>query len=173
MRKFLTKFLDKTFWIYVGLGFLNYFFCSAVMLIFRNVLNVPEDPCLYIAFFLQTTISFILNRYVTFRGIRISRLWQLKFVVSVGTSYLVAKVLLKKLFYELIELPFFAGISDWLQKLVRSELSTARFRQSLVMLACTFIYCVINYIGQRYFVFRPRKPDTECPSPQACRTDAG
>ena len=35
------------------------------------------------------------------------------------------------------------------------------FRHDLVMLACTFTYCVINYVGQRYYVFRAVKEKTE------------
>ena len=32
MKK-LTKLLDKTFWIYVGLGLLNYGVCNLIMLV--------------------------------------------------------------------------------------------------------------------------------------------
>ena len=156
MKK-IRKLLDKTFWIYVALGFLNYGICNAIMLWIHHNLNVPTDPSLYIEFAMQTMVSFLLNRYVTFRGIRISRYWPLKFVVSVGLSYLLAKVLLFKVFEYLITLPFFYGIADWLQGFVASGKDPLVFRHDLVMLACTFVYCVINYIGQRYFVFRPRK----------------
>lgn len=153
----LKKLIDKTFWLYVGLGFLNYFFCSAVMLFFRNTLELPETACLIIAFAMQTTISFFLNRYVTFRGIQISRLWPLLFVCSIAVCYLVAKVILRDVFAYLIELPWAVDLTEWVRNLLSIDRSPELFRENLVMLACTFIYCVINYIGQRYFVFRPRK----------------
>lgn len=157
----LKKIMDKTFWIYVGLGILNYGICNAIMLLLHNVCHVETTPSLIIEFALQTGISFLLNRYVTFRGLEISLWWPVKFVVSVGVSYLLAKVLLYKVFEYLITLPFFIAIADWIQGIVAKEADPLLFRHNLVMLACTFTYCVINYIGQRYYVFRPRKSGRE------------
>ena len=177
MKKVLGRLFDKTFLIYVLLGIVNYFCCSAIMLFFRHVLHVSENACLYISFFLQTFNSFVLNRYVTFRGIPISRYWQLKFVISVGTCVIVARVLLKKLLQKMILLPFFSAIADWLYRLLQRtvglQLNSEQFRSDLILLACTFTYCVMNYVGQRYFVFKPLKQDTECPPPQADRTADG
>lgn len=155
----LKKIMDKTFWLYVGLGILNYAICNAIMLVLHLVFKVGTDASLIIEFALQTSISFILNRYVTFRNLQISKLWPLKFLVSVGLSYLLAKVLLYKVFEYLITLPFFIAISDWVQGIVSKDADPLVFRHSLVMLACTFIYCTVNYIGQRYYVFRPRKEE--------------
>ncbi|MBR4193954.1 MAG: GtrA family protein [Oscillospiraceae bacterium] len=160
MKK-LSKILDKTFWLYVGLGILNYGICNAIMLVLHWVFEVSTDASLIIEFALQTAVSFVLNRYVTFRGLRISRYWPIKFVVSVGVSYLLAKVLLYKVFEYLITLPFLISIADWVQSIVAPQAEPLDFRHSLVMLACTFIYCAVNYIGQRYYVFKPCKEETE------------
>lgn len=161
----MKKLFDKTFFLYVALGFLNYFFCSAVMLIFRNVLHFGETACLIIAFALQTTVSFVLNRFVTFRGIRISKWWPLKFVISIGVCYLGAKVLLKDLLHWLMTLEFFQNATLWMFEILErmfhfSSYTVEKFRDNLVLLSCTFIYCVINYVGQRYFVFKPVKAET-------------
>ena len=153
----IKKIMDKTFWLYVCLGLLNYGICNAIMLVLHHVFSVGKQESIIIEFALQTTISFVLNRWVTFRGLRISKYWPLLFVITVAASYLIAKVLLLKVFEYLITLPFFIGVSDWLQGIVAKNADPAKFRESLVMLSCTFVYCVINYIGQRYFVFRPRK----------------
>ena len=109
---------------------------------------------------------------MTFRGLAISRLWPLRFVISVGLSYLIAKVLLLQVFEYLIVRQPLRGLADWVQNLVAADADPVKFRDSLVMLATTFIYCVVNYIGQRYYVFRPRKQGTEYQKPQADRTDA-
>lgn len=170
MKRLFRKIFDKTFIIYVVLGILNYGICNAVMLVFRWVFHVEETPSLIIEFAMQTAVSFLLNRYVTFRGIQISRWWPAKFVVSVGASYLIAKVMLKKLFEYLITLPFFIGISDWVQNIVASDADPTKFRSSLVMLGTTFIYCVVNYVGQRYYVFKPvaqQEKETKTPAPAA------
>lgn len=153
----IKKIMDKTFWLYVCLGLLNYGICNAIMLVLHHAFSVGKQESIIIEFALQTTISFVLNRWVTFRGLRISKYWPLLFVITVAASYLIAKVLLLKVFEYLITLPFFIGVSDWLQGIVAKNADPAKFRESLVMLSCTFVYCAINYIGQRYFVFRPRK----------------
>ena len=158
MKK-ISKILDQTFWLYVVLGLFNYGLCNVVMLVLHNKYKVSKDVSIIIEFAMQTCISFLLNRYVTFRGIEISRWWPVKFFVAIGVSYLIAKVLLLKLFEYLITLPFFISIADWVQGIVSKDADPMKFRQSLVMLACTFVYCVINYIGQRYYVFRPRKEE--------------
>lgn len=160
---FLKKIFDKTFIIYVVLGFLNYGVCNLIMLVLHNVFGLAETPSLIVEFALQTTVSFILNRYVTFRGIPISRYWPVKFVISVAVSYLLAKVLLLQVFKYLITLPFFIAIADWVQGIVAKTADPTVFRSNLVMLACTFAYCVINYVGQRYYVFKPLKQGTENP----------
>ena len=174
MIKAIKKIFDKTFLLYVLLGIVNYGFCSVVMLYFKHVLKLSDVPCLYISFFLQTAISFFLNRFVTFRGLKISRNWPLRFVVSVGCSVLIARVLLKRLLEYLITLPFFISIADWIQglfyALTHKQIAPAEFRGDLILLTCTFTYCVINYIGQRYFVFKARKQDTEDPAQPAYRT---
>ena len=159
MKKLFTKIFDKTFWLYVVLGLLNYGVCNLIMLILYNSFRVERTPSLIIEFVLQTGISFVLNRYVTFRGLKISKYWPLKFVVSIGLSYLLAKVLLLDVFEYLINVQPFCAISDWVQNLVARSAETPVFRANLVMLACTMTYCVVNYIGQRYYVFRPRKPE--------------
>ena len=172
MKTKLKKIFDKTFLLYVVLGIVNYGVCNAIMLFVHHVLHVDRTPSLILEFFLQTSISFLLNRYVTFRGLAISRLWPLRFVISVGLSYLIAKVLLLQVFEYLIVRQPLRGLADWVQNLVAADADPVKFRDSLVMLATTFIYCVVNYIGQRYYVFRPRKQGTEYQKPQADRTDA-
>ena len=177
MKRLFKKLFDMTFLIYVALGFLNYGFCSAVMLFFKHELGVPDVPCMYISFFLQTTISFFLNRYVTFRGLEISRYWPVYVVISVASCVVIARVLLKKLLEYLITLPFFISIADWVQSvffaITKKQIAPANFRDDLILLTCTFTYSVINYIGQRYFVFKPRKRDREYPPIPADRTDGG
>lgn len=162
MKRKLSGLFDKTFWLYVLLGLVNYAVCNTVMLLLHNGLQVSKSASLLIEFSLQTAVSFLLNRYVTFRGIPISKNWPVRFVISVGLSYLAAKVLLLRVFERLITLPFFEGLADRLQVVLAPSAAAADFRRNLVMLACTMVYCVVNYIGQRYYVFRPVKQ----PAPQ-------
>ncbi len=164
----MKKIFDRVFWLYVALGLANYVICSVVMLICKNVIGMGENICLIVSFALQTSISFVLNRFVTFRGIRISPRWPLKFIGSIAVCYVGAKLLLKNVFAWLAAHTFFAAVVQWLYDLIKPSLVYEDFRLNLVMLACTFAYCVINYVGQRYFVFRPQK-EVEAPSPTPCK----
>lgn len=172
MKAKLSKIFDRTFLLYLLLGLLNYGVCNAIMLVVRFTLHVPQTYSLILEFALQTMISFLLNRYVTFKGIQISKCWPLMFFVSVGASYLIAKVFLLKLFEILIVRNPLVQIANWLQSIFAKNADPDKFRESLVMLATTMIYCIVNYIGQRYYVFRPRKQDKECLKQPADRTDA-
>ncbi|MBQ1410960.1 MAG: GtrA family protein, partial [Oscillospiraceae bacterium] len=117
----LKKILDKTFWIYVVLGILNYGICNAIMLVLHHVFHVSEDMSLIIEFAMQTILSFLLNRFVTFRNLKISRWWWIMFFVSVGLSYLIAKVLLLQVFEYLIVRQPLRGLADWVQNLVAAD----------------------------------------------------
>ena len=100
-----NRVFDRTFWIYVILGLVNYGVCNAIMLVLHLVFHVETDAALYIEFALQTGISFLLNRYVTFRGLKISRWWfpelltfpflwqQTEYVLGGGSSHYMFLVL--------------------------------------------------------------------------------
>lgn len=157
MLQKLKRVLDRTFWIYVGLGITNYLVCNTVMLVLYNLCGFGKDSAFGVYYCLQTLISLLLNRFVTFRRLPVSRLWPLRFLLSIGLSYVLAKVLLKKL-------------AEWFvaQQAVAALLEQAagdfapRLAGNLVLVACSLSYCAINYVGQRYFVFRRRTADSAC-----------
>lgn len=152
----MKKILDRTFWLYLLLGLLNYGFCNAVMLFFNIVLQVPESASILIEFSLQTLISFFLNRFITFRHCKVSKLWPLFSILIVGVCYLLAKVLLRDLFMLLLQTNAVSAATVWLHDLLKVQMEQRVFDEKLVMLLCTFTYSVINYFGQRYLVFRPK-----------------
>ena len=149
MMKWIKKVLDRTFWIYVGLGITNYLICNTVMLILYNFCGFGKDSAFGVYYCMQTLISLLLNRFVTFRNLKISRLWPVRFVISIALSYLLAKVLLKELAEWLVALPVIAGV---LRQLAGAH--APKLAGNLVLVSCSLCYCAVNYIGQRYFVFR-------------------
>lgn len=157
-KKAILGFIDKTMIIYALLGILNYGFCNFIMLVLDNELHVPFPWYLIICFAMQSTISFVLNRYVTFRGLKISKYWPLKFIISVGLCYLGAKVLLyKACCWAATETEAGIAFSTWVKGLLGTTMEVPEVGRNISNLLCTFIYCVINYIGQRYFVFREQR----------------
>lgn len=152
----MKKLFDRTFWLYAALGLLNYGFCNAVMLFLHIALALPESTSLLIEFSLQTAISFLLNRYVTFRSCEVSRLWPLWSALIVALCYVLAKVLLRDLFSALLQTQGLSQLCERLRVRLGLGMGLTEFTQKIVMLLCTFAYSVINYFGQRYIVFRPR-----------------
>lgn len=158
----MKKVFDKTMFLYLILGLLNYAVCNAVMLFVNIALHVPETPSLILEFVLQTINSFILNRYVTFRGWRVSRLWPLISLCSIGVCYLLAKVLMRDVFVSLMQAEPLRSVAAWGQDVLKNDMPLEEFCEKIAMLLCTLTYSAINYIGQRYVVFRRVKtPETE------------
>lgn len=147
--------------LYAGLGIVNYLFCNAVMLFVNIALSLPEATSLLLGFALQAAISFLLSRYVTFRNLNVSRFWLGYSILMVGLCYLIARVLLRDLFLLLLQTEAIISCVASLRAWLSVEMELAVFSEKLVMLLCTLTYSVINYIGQRYFVFRPKKNHTE------------
>ena len=94
MKRLFKKLFDKTFLIYVALGFLNYGFCSAVMLFFKHELAAGTP--------------------FTFPGAKeLIRLGICTVCISVGTSALAAIVYqIMALFFENVREMSFGGISS-------------------------------------------------------------
>lgn len=159
----MKKLIDKTLVLYLLLGIANYIVCNTVMLFINIVFSVPETPSLMIEFLLQTVSAFFLNRYVTFRGRRITRFWPLLSIGVFLLCFLIAKVLLRDVFYALMQTPAMTVSANRLQTLLGLDAEPEVFREKLVMLMCTLMYSILNYFGQRYLVFRPLPEASEEP----------
>lgn len=152
----MKKHFDRTLLLYVLLGLLNYAVCNAIMLLCNIAFSLPETPSLILEFALQTINSFFLNRLITFRGCKLSRLWPLYSLLVIAVCYLIAKVLLRDAFSLFMQTSVMSAAADWLRNLLHVGMDLPVFREKLVMLLCTFTYSAINYFGQRYLVFRPQ-----------------
>lgn len=141
-RELAAKALDATFWKFVLVGVVNTLFGTAVMFGAYNLLHWGYWPSTAANYVLGSILSYVLNRRFTFRyqgdGVRSV----VRFAVNVAVCYAVAYGAARPLVSWVLS-NVFAGTSPTL-------------RDNVAMLAGMCLFVAVNYIGQRFFVFRAR-----------------
>lgn len=122
---------------FLAVGVVNTAVGSGLMFVLYNVFHVPywaSSACNYIA---GGICSFFLNKYVTFRNTQKSAAQIARFILNLLACYFVSYAAAEKaadaLFYTAGE----------------------RFRTNSALCMGMALYTVLNYAGQRFFVFRP------------------
>ena len=145
----IRKMVDRTFVIYLVVGVSNYIFCTGLMFFLFNAWGVSEHVAPLINYGLGSLISFFGSKYLIFpeakSGIQQYLRFALEVLICYGVSYyllapLVAKLLLQ---YETVYSLFTFG-------------GGAKVEANCEMAACSILYAILNYFGQRYFVFTDR-----------------
>ncbi len=135
MKKLITKFFNKTFWKFILVGIANTLFGTGVMFLFYNVFHLSYWVSSASNYILGSILSYFLNKHFTFQNKERSVKSILKFAVNITVCYLVAYGVAKPLVQYM-----FSGLGTTLQ-------------DNLAMLAGMCIFVVLNYCGQRFFVF--------------------
>ena len=142
MKDFLKKFFDIKFWKFILVGIANTLFGAAIMFVFYNVLlkGVQEDWRYWLSsaanYFFGSILSYFLNKYFTFRQKGNTGKSLVRFILNILVCYLLAY-----------------GIA---KPLITSMLSnaSASVQGNVAMVAGMCLFVGLNYIGQRFFVFR-------------------
>lgn len=136
MKSFLSKFADRTFLRFVIVGAVNTLFGTAIMFVFYNVFGLSYWISSASNYFFGSILSYFLNKYFTFRYKK--RSWKVvgRFVLNISACYLIAYGAAKPL--------------------VRSLLSGAgaAVQENVAMLCGMGLFIVLNYLGQRFFIFK-------------------
>lgn len=139
MKALIAKFLDKTFWKFILVGVVNTIFGTAVMFGFYNLLHCNYWVSSMANYVLGSILSFILNKYFTFKNDKKSFKQILVFIIHIAICYFVAYGLAK---------PMVAYILSTASKSVQ---------ENLAMLVGMGLFVILNYIGQRLFVFKTQE----------------
>ena len=149
----IKKIVDKTFWLYLLVGVLNFIVCTAIMFILFNLCGVSEHLAPVVNYVLGSIIWYFSCQYLLFRG-RAST-WQtiVRFIIEVLVCYGFS-------YYAVAPL-----CSRGLLKLqgVRSFFSFGgedKMAGNCEMTIGALVYAIVNYFGQRYFVFSPALTST-------------
>ena len=136
MKKLLCKLFDRTFWKFILVGVANTLFGTAIMFLFYNVLHCSFWISSASNYFFGSILSYILNRKFTFRSDRKTAATLPRFIAHIAVCYLLAYGIAKPAAAHIL-----SGCSQPVQ-------------ENVAMLVGMCLFVGLNYLGQRFFVFR-------------------
>ena len=140
------KLIDKTTFKFLLVGVINTLVGTGVMFLFYNLCGFNYWFSSASNYVVGSIVSYFLNKYFTFKSNANNLKSIVKFVINISVCYLVAYGCAQKVVYFVCELlkenvEFFAFLNE-------------KWCDNLAMLAGMCIFVVLNYIGQRFFVFK-------------------
>ena len=135
----MKKIVDKTMYRFIIVGVINTLVGAGVMFLLYNLCGAGYWFASAANYIVGSIVSYFLNKYYTFssRG----RSWKemLRFALNIAICYFIAYGVAKPLMYSI-----FSGMSR-------------TFRDNIAMFTGMCIFVVLNYLGQRFVVFRYNK----------------
>lgn len=138
MNAKLRKLFDRTFWKFILVGVANTIFGTAVMFVFYNVFHLGYWISSLSNYVFGSILSYVLNRMFTFRSKDAAVKTLPRFVINIGLCYFLAY-----------------GIAKPLTAQVLRDLP-GNIQENLAMIVGMCLFVALNYIGQRFVVFRDR-----------------
>ena len=139
----MKKYFDKTLLIYMALGLVNFLVCTGAMLLVYNYGNTSQEIAFLVYYSLSSTVSLILNRFVTFR--------------DQHPGVIVCYILTKVFFKDVLDLVLLSpSVQFRLQRLLPNA-DIVHLENNISLVSSSLAYCILNYFGQRYFVFRAHR----------------
>ena len=136
MKQKLSKFFDRTFWKFILVGVANTLFGTGVMFVFYNVFHFSYWISSASNYIFGSILSYLLNRMFTFRSEETTTKTLPRFVINISLCYLLAYGMAKPLVSYIL--------SDFSQNI----------QENIAMLVGMCLFVGLNYIGQRFFVFK-------------------
>ena len=136
IRVFCARFFDLTFWRFLLVGAANTLFGTGIMFLFYNLFHFSYWASSASNYVFGSILSYFLNKYFTFKSRTNTGKTLLRFVLNISLCYLLAY-----------------GGAKPLARWVFSGASV-KTQENLAMLAGMCFFMALNYIGQRFFVFR-------------------
>ena len=139
MNNLLKKLFDKTFWKFILVGVANTIFGTGIMFVFYNVFHFSYWVSSASNYFFGSILSYILNRLFTFQNNAATQKTLPRFVINISLCYVLAYGLAKPLVIHIL-----------------ADL-TKQAQENIAMLVGMCLFVGLNYIGQRFFVFKSEK----------------
>ena len=145
----IRRMVDRTFWIYLVVGVSNFIFCTCLMFLLFNACGVNEHVAPLINYGLGSIIWFLGCKYVIFPGVKTSPQQCIRFAIEVlvcyGVSYYLIAPMVAKFLLDHEDIYSFFTFGGG-----------AKVTANCEMAVCAIVYALLNYFGQRYFVFSDR-----------------
>ncbi len=143
------KLIDKTTFKFLLVGVINTLVGTGVMFLFYNLCGFGYWFSSASNYVVGSVVSYLLNKYYTFQSKTNSLKSIVKFIINISVCYLVAYGAAKPLVY-------------WVCGILRDNVDLFSFLNNkwcdnLAMVAGMGIFVVLNYIGQRFFVFNDKE----------------
>ena len=132
----LKKMIDKTLALYLLVGVLNFIVCTGIMFLLYNVADVSKHFAPIVNYGLGSIIWYLSCNYLLFPGHKTTSKQLLCFVLDIVVCYLLSRSHSVTRFFS------FGG--------------TENIRGNCEMSVGSLSYALLNYFGQRYFVFSDR-----------------
>lgn len=133
----MSKFIDKTTIKFLLVGVINTLVGTSVMFLSYNLLHFSYWTSSAANYIIGSIVSYFLNKYFTFQQKERSVKTVFKFVANITLCYLLAYGIAKPLVRHLL--------SGW----------TVAIQENGAMVCGMGLFVVFNYLGQRFFVFKP------------------
>lgn len=135
MKALLAKLFDITFWKFIAVGIVNTCVGTGVMFIMYNVFHCSYWLSSASNYVVGSVVSYLLNKFFTFKDQNKDPKTMVRFIVNIALCYLIA----------------YGGA----QPIVKAVFSNAEvaLRDNIAMLCGMGLFVILNYVGQRFFVF--------------------
>ena len=139
MKKIIASFFDATFLKFILVGVVNTLVGTVIMFFCFNVLAWSYWISSALNYIVGSIVSYLLNKRYTFqqKGHDWNTLW--KFIVNISICYILAYGLAKPLVAWIL-----SGVSTNVQG-------------NMALLVGMILFVGLNYIGQRFWAFSPKK----------------
>ena len=141
MKAKLSKLFDRTFWKFILVGIANTLFGTAIMFVFYNLFHLGYWISSLSNYVFGSILSYVLNRLFTFRSKAATLKTLPRFVINISLCYLLAYGIAKPLVAHIL-----LGFPQTIQ-------------ENLAMVAGMCLFVGLNYIGQRFIVFRDQSKE--------------
>lgn len=138
-----SKLIDITTIKFLIVGVINTLVGTGVMFVLYNFFSVSYWISSAANYVVGSIVSYFLNKYFTFQNKEKSLKQMIRFIVNIAACYLAAYGAAKPLISWLL--------SDMNEK----------FQGNAAMLAGMYLFVVLNYFGQRWFVFQDHSEEEE------------
>ena len=138
------KLINKSFFKFAIVGFINTIFTITAGFILYNFFNMGYWGSSIIIYIIGSFISYYLNKKYTFKysGSTFELMPLIRFSIVIAVSYLISFSVSKIIF------PYF------IERLIKSD--DFRIIEQFTMVCAMCIFTLINYFGQKLFVFNSK-----------------
>jgi len=139
MKALIAKFFDITFWKFILVGVANTIVGTGIMFVFYNVFHFNYWVSSASNYIFGSILSYFLNRVFTFRNKENTSSTLPRFIISISLCYLIAYGVAKPVTAKLL-----SGFAQNIQ-------------ENIAMLVGMCLFVALNYITQRFFVFKGKE----------------